>query len=316
MEKVIYTSHTWVMEARRIFKSGRGSYILTLPKGWIQNLGLREGEYVYLKIEGDKIIISLREKGSKKAEFFCENLSFDAVVRRMVAHYLAGVDVIRIKITNEEQRRAIAFASDLLIGAEVLEDLGNEIEVFIQIDPEKLNLEDISEKLFRVCHGMLSDLVDCLFNFRRELISSIISREDEVDRLHFLILRLAKEKVFLRTFARTLERVADHIELIAESILNLGKGLELKFAEEVPDVLKSACMSFLKKDPKFAEEVLERMESLRKHLISQQIKLMDFKKEEIILVKTILDGFQRILAYSSDIAETAINLAVFEEVKG
>ncbi|MFN3383981.1 MAG: PhoU domain-containing protein [Archaeoglobaceae archaeon] len=303
------------MEARKIFKSGRGSYILTLPKNWIQSLGLQEGEYVHLKIEGDKIIIFLKEKESKKAEISFENLGFDAVVRRIIAHYLAGIDVLRIKITNEEQRRAIAFVSDLLIGAEVLEDLGNEIELFIQIDPDKLNLEDISEKFFRVCHGMLSDFVDCLFNFRRELISSIISREDEVDRLHFLILRLARENIFLRTFARTLERVADHLELMAESILNLGKSLELKFAEEVADIFKSACMSFLKKDPKFAEEVLERSESLKKHLISHQQKLMDFKKEEIILVKTILDGFQRILAYSSDIAETTINLAVFEKIK-
>ncbi|MEM0089069.1 MAG: phosphate uptake regulator PhoU [Archaeoglobaceae archaeon] len=302
------------MEARKIFKSGRGSYILTLPKSWIQNLGVREGDYVYLKTEKDKIIIFLREKKAKKAEFFCENLSFDAVVRRIIAHYLAGIDVMKIRITSEEQRRAIAFASDLLIGAEVLEDLGNEIELSIQIDPDKMSLEDISEKLFRVCHGMLLDLVGCLFNYRREVISSIITREDEVDRLHFLILRLAKENVFLRTFARTLERVADHIELMAESILNLGKSLELKFVEEIPHVFKSAYMSFLKKDSNFAEEVLERIESLRRHLISHQRKLMDFKKEEIILVKAILDGFQRILAYSSDIAEIAINLAVFEKI--
>ncbi|MEM0022199.1 MAG: AbrB/MazE/SpoVT family DNA-binding domain-containing protein, partial [Archaeoglobaceae archaeon] len=108
------------MEARKIFKSGRGSYILTLPKSWIQNLGVREGDYVYLKTEKDKIIIFLREKKAKKAEFFCENLSFDAVVRRIIAHYLAGIDVMKIRITSEEQRRAIAFASDLLIGAEVL----------------------------------------------------------------------------------------------------------------------------------------------------------------------------------------------------
>lgn len=101
---------------------------------------------------------------------------------------------------------------------------------------------------------------------------------------------------------------------MAESILNLGKSLELKFVEEIPHVFRPACMSFLKRDSNFAEEVLERIEFLRRHLISHQRKLMDFKKEEIILVKAILDGFQRILAYSSDIAEIAINLAVFEKI--
>ncbi|MDW7990262.1 MAG: phosphate uptake regulator PhoU [Archaeoglobaceae archaeon] len=297
------------MEARKIFKSGKGSYILTLPKNWISNLGLKNGDYVYLEVEKEKIIINAKEKKSKKATISCDTLGFDSILRRIIAYYLAGYDVLRLKINKEEQRRAIAFASDLLIGAEIIEDLGNELELLVQLNPEKLNLDEILEKLFRICHGMLSDFVRCLFNFKKELISSIIFREDEVDRLVFLILRLT-DNVFLRAFSKTLERIADHIEIMAESLLVLGKKYEFDIAEEVPEIFKSSCMSFLKKDINLADEILEKIEIMQKHLLSFQNKLLNFNKEEILHIKTIFDSFHRILAYSSDIAENTINLFI------
>lgn len=33
------------METRKIFRAGRGSYILTLPKEWIRKNGLKEGTF-------------------------------------------------------------------------------------------------------------------------------------------------------------------------------------------------------------------------------------------------------------------------------
>lgn len=297
------------MESRKIFRSGKGSYIITLPKDWVLSLGLKEGDQVYLKTEKNKIIITSTEKKSKKSEIYCESLSFNAIVRRIISYYLAGYDVLRLKICREDQRKAIVLATDLLVGAEIIEDLGDEIEVIIQLNPEKLNLEEVIEKIFKICYSMLSDFIECLFSFKKETISSIIFREDEVDRLTLLILRLTGN-VYQRAFTRALERVADHVEMMAESLLNLNKSYDFDFAKEVLKVFKSACISFLKKDINLADETLNDVEKIYEMLPSYQRWLLSFNKDEMLHVKTIFDSLYRVLAYSSDIAENTINLVI------
>ncbi|MEM0332054.1 MAG: AbrB/MazE/SpoVT family DNA-binding domain-containing protein, partial [Archaeoglobaceae archaeon] len=123
------------MEPRKIFKSGKGSYILTLPKEWVQKNGLKDGDYLYLDISNDKIIILPQETGKKVAFLDLREFSFDRVLRRIVAHYLADYDTIRVKVSTEEQRRALLYASDILVGMEIMEDTGEEVELMVHLDP-------------------------------------------------------------------------------------------------------------------------------------------------------------------------------------
>jgi len=43
-------------DVRKVFKSGKGSYILTLPKRWILENGLKDGDSVYLEIKSNKLL--------------------------------------------------------------------------------------------------------------------------------------------------------------------------------------------------------------------------------------------------------------------
>jgi len=69
-------------------------------------------------------------------------------------------------------------------------------------------------------------------------------------------------------------------------------------------------MAFLKLDIEMAENVLEKVAGLKGRISNLQERLLNYSKSEIIALKTIIDGMERILAYSSDIAELVIDRSV------
>lgn len=314
-------------DIRKIFKSGKGSYILTLPKKWIMENGLKEGDSVYLDIKNNRLLLSpqKKEKPEKVGLIDDRDLNFNQILRRIIAYYLAGYNSLKVKTFSDEQRRAVAFASDMLIGVEIMEDLGDVVTLEIYLDSRRINLNEIVERMNRVCLSMLSDFGKMIKSFRKEIGSSIIVRENEIDKLYFLTLRLVNNAVWenlneneileivnYRTFARALERTADHIDAMAESLINLGKAYPefCDIVEKCEELFRISTNSFLKRDISTAEEVLNNAEIFINHIIALYSKILQYEKEEILNLKTILDGLQRVIGYSSDIAEVTINASV------
>ncbi len=314
-------------EVRKIYRSGKGSYILTLPKEWVVTNSMKEGDIVYLEVQKDVILISpkSRQIKNKSAEIDSRGANFNQLVRLIISHYLAGYDLIRVKTYTDEQRRGVAFAVDMLVGAEIMEDTGNKIVVEVFLDSRRFNVADVIEKLFKICTSMLSDFCNCLKNFNRAICSSIVVRENEVDKIHFLALRLlnkamegeemglnAKEVVNYRSIIRTLERIADHVSSAAEALVNLQTSFPriCNTVNEVEETFKVAMIAFFKKDVEIAEQVLEEYEILEKEIQKNYEEILKSDVVEALNLKTILDGLWRVAAYSADIAEIVLDVSV------
>ncbi len=302
------------MGSRKIFKSGKGSYILTLPKTWVMKNGLKEGDTVHVEEMREKLVV-VAKRSLKSAYVDLEDLSFDKTVRRVVAYYLANYDVLRLKVNTDEQRRAVALAADMLVGMEIMEDTGGEMELMTHLFRPEVEVEKILEKLSNVCLSMLFDFIKMSSeNFDRKIASSIAFRENEVDRFYLFVLRIAGNSKFFRAFARTIERIADHVELMTGSLMELNKNYdELSICRNVYEIFRDAVMAFLKLDIKIAEDVLERALETRQSIADLQKNLLKYSKGEIIHLKTIFDGLNRILAYSSDIAESVVDREIEEK---
>ena len=315
-------------EVRKVYSSGRSSYIVTLPKDWVERNGLKAGDGVIMEIGDGTIVISVgkEEKIKKDALIDAKDLEGEPLIRRIISFYLAGYDSLRIKVYNEEHRRAVALASDILIGAEVIEDLGKEIVLEIFMDDTRYKPMDIVEKMGNICIAMLSDFCTALRNLDRYICSTLHVREEEIDRLHFLVLRQLKSVVRqcgsndlqttkaleFRTVVRAFERIADHIANMSDSLMKLGKPIpELcDLVNDVHELLKTANISFLRKDTELADFVLnefgklsEMEDAIYRQFIEQNVK-------EALFMKSIIDSLFRIAAYSADIAEVVINMCV------
>lgn len=320
-----------MLESRKVFFSGKSSYILTLPKKWVKENGIEAGNEVIMSIGKNFITIYPKKADLKKklVSIDSKDLRHETLMRRIISYYLAGMDSIRLTVYNEEQRSAISRATDILIGAEVVEDTGKEIVMEIFLDNSRLKTENIMRRMGNTCVGMVSDFCTALKKFDRYICNSIIAREREVDRLHFLLLRQLKlanmhadvaseleipvEKIQeYRTVVRSLERVADHAANMAESLLELGKPVEYlcDLVDADLEMLRTAVVAFLENEIELAEVVLEEFdefEELEKRFYS---RVLSADVEEALYLKSIIDSISRIASYSADIAEVVVDMAV------
>lgn len=313
-------------DARKVYRSGKSSYIITLPKDWVEEFGIKEGDTVFLEIRENSICIKPKvEEKSLKAIIDDAEAKFDHLVRLVISYYLAGYSSIVVRVYTDEQRRAVAFAVDLLVGAEIMEDTGDKLLIEIFLDVERFEIDSILEKLFNITFSMLKDLKAVVANLDRATCSTILTREDEVDKLHFLVLRLlnysgdrgiisAVDAMNYRSVVRTLERISDHISQMSEATLNLERGYgELgEMIEALEGMFRRAMVCFFKSDRKIAEEVLEDVEEFANRILKYYEKIAEMGDVvQLMNLKTILDSISRVAGYSADIAEVVINRSVY-----
>ena len=93
---------------RRIQGTGRGSYIISLPKNWVQDSGLKKGSEVDFKIQDDSSLIliprnileGIKETESKTKEFTILVKREDdpeSVCRKIISLYVVSGDLICIR---------------------------------------------------------------------------------------------------------------------------------------------------------------------------------------------------------------------------
>ncbi len=315
------------VETRKIYFSGGSSYIITLPKKWVEENGLKAGDNVVMYVSNSSISITpqIQKSVRKEAEIDAKGLGKACLLRRIISCYLAGYDSIKVKVYNEKHRAAIDSAADTLIGVEIMEDLGRVISLEVFLD-DRFKSENVLERMSNMCLAMLSDFCSSLQNFSEYICNSIILRENEIDRLHFLVLRqvgLSVQKVIGEktrvlfgywTFARRYERIADHAANMARNLLKLGRSIpELcEVVEPCVEMLKMSTLAFFKRDGELADAVLTEFEEMKEIQDKYYVKMINSNVEEALSIKSIVDSISRIAAYSADMAEIALDITMDE----
>lgn len=316
-------------ETRKIYVSGTNSYILTLPKGWVESLGLKKGDIVFLEMRDNSLSIFPQRI---KKNFVCSiddpKATLKNLVRLIIAYYIAGFGTIKIKLYNEEQRGAVNSAIEMLMGAEIMEDLGDEMQIEIFLSLERFEINSVIEKMSEVILSMLKDYRDKVLEgfAEKKQLDSVLLRESEVDRLYFLLLRLLTlagreglldffDTMNYRSTVKALERIADHVCRIFEVSNNvpIGEGI-VELVDTLERLVRRTLVSFFKSDRKIADEVLEELEK-----VVENIDLLKGKFKEDSRVKLqyqlLLSSLERIAGYLADIAEISIDRSVLLAVK-
>jgi phosphate uptake regulator len=329
------------MEARKVYVSGGSTYVISLPKKWVRKTNLKPGDSLVVTEQGGSLLIetSVIEKESKTKEIKISQVaSSDALERILIAFYLVGYDTIKIKLDRKNHlsyRESIRKILDYLIGVEIVEDTNESMTLEIMLDYKRMSTLQILQRMFSIDRSMILDLGKALKNMDIGLAKDIIVREKEIDRLYFLVVRQLKSAVEYQQVAeklgiesqrdclgyrivvKVLERIADHIEIIAKSYIQLFEVQKEMQLDEFIDLTNNMVATFEKsvqalftRNGEMAETVFNELKKVEKSQsdISKEL----FKIEDIqsaILMKTMLDSLGRIASYSGDIAEVAINMS-------
>ncbi len=329
------------MEARKVYVSGGSTYVISLPKKWVNKTNLKPGDSLVVTEHGSSLLIetSVIEKESRIKEIKISQItSSDSLERILIAFYLVGYDTIKIKMDRKNHlayRESIRNILDYLIGVEIVEDTNEAMTLEIMLDYKRMSTMQILQRMFSINRSMLLDLGKALKTIDSGLAKDIIVREKEIDRLYFLVVRQLKSAVEYQQIAeklgiesqrdclgyrivvKVLERIADHIENIAKSYIKLSevqKGTQLNdyidLNNNVVATFEKAVQALFTRNDEMAETVFHELKKVEK--FQSDISKGLFKIEDIqsaILMKAMLDSLGRIASYSGDIAEVAINMS-------
>src|SRR2546423_1283802 len=125
------------MEGRKLQLTGGSTYVVSLPKRWVTDAGLKAGDTVFLEPQVDGAV-SIRahpaEKPLARRRVFEETGEErrDHLLRKLIGAYIAGFGYIEIRFKPEAGpfvRRVARDFSRMVIGPEVIEESRNSVVI-------------------------------------------------------------------------------------------------------------------------------------------------------------------------------------------
>jgi phosphate uptake regulator len=332
---------------RNIQKTGGNSFVVSLPKAWVNDMGLRPKDSVAVLVQPDSslLIVPRRDlRSSPKSEAILEvtpGLDKDTLMRHFISYYLAGYDIIRIALGKADPSLRTFIREGIrrkLVGVEIIEESSASILTQCLSGFVDLPLKKAFERMSIIAGGMLSDSVKVLTGGGKDLAREVIERDDEVDRFyHFLLRQLniavrdrsviqevgltsARDCLGYRLAVKSTERVADHAAAIAaqaESLPLMPEAAIRKIqdmTEASRKVFEGSIAALLRLDGKLAEQAISQTRAVvsTESKVSGEILALRMNGSQVASIKLMLESIRRAAEYGSDIAEIAIDLTVRE----
>ncbi|MGI0041021.1 MAG: PhoU domain-containing protein [Nitrosopumilaceae archaeon] len=335
-------------EMRKIQFTGKSSYIVSLPKEWVMDLGLKQGDQVTIVRQGTSTLqITPSKRHTKVIE--TEDATFEinpddesaVIVRKLVSLYFLGFKTINVKPKlgrlKPSQRFAVKDAvKRVLMGTEIIADSTDGITIQVLINLFELSIDGAFKRMLLIAKSMQNDALLALEEANFDLANEVINSDDEVDRFSFYIIRqlkiaiqnehMLKDMGFenarsclgYRVIVKNIERVGDHAVGIAKDLLEFKKPVRKSVMEEIREmsnfslsVLDEACLSLFKKDFIQAEIAIQKTAEITRYekKVLESIKSLR-DDEEVYRVRRMIENIRRISEYASDIAEIVMNMTI------
>ncbi|MDC4231490.1 MAG: phosphate uptake regulator PhoU [Nitrosopumilus sp.] len=340
-------------ETRKIQFTGKSSYIVSLPKQWITELGLKQGDQLRMVRKGSSTLElyppKFESRTHKKEEAVIEIESeeeADSIVRKLISLYFLGFKTINVKPKNgrlsPNQRNTVKGAvKRMLMGSEIISDSSGGITVQVLVNLLELSVDGAFKRMIHLAKSMSSDAILAVKENNLELAQEVINTDDEVDKFGFYIIRqlkiaiqnehMLKEMGFrnarnclgYRLVVKNIERTGDHAAFIAKDLLEFKKPVKKEILEKLQDmnefclsVLDDSCLALFKEDYNQAEKTIKKIDEVSKY----EKKVRDASKslkddEEIYRVRRMTENIRRVAEYASDIAEIVLNMNIEKALK-
>ncbi len=328
------------METRKVQVTGGSTYTVSIPKGWATEQGIDAGSEIELHPEGDSLLlVPRRQRGGTEGRLDITNLRGGDLARAVVTMYVSGFDLIRLETASIEpdQRRIVRDATQSLVGLEVIEETGEHIRLQDLLDSSELSIHNATTRMRLIALTMLDDALRSVTETDHELAADVIDRDDDVDRLWFMVSRvfrsvlrdpraaadlgMSREVCFdYHSSARQLERIADHSVKIATLAMELesvpadvAEGLETLQAD-ARSIIERAMGALLEEDSdratRLANDARDDVTNIDDHTrrIDELIRNRA-DPTQAQLLGLIVDSLSRTADYGGNIAETALQMA-------
>jgi len=325
--------------SRRVQRTGRATLTVSLPHEWARRMGIHPHDEVYLIEEptGALVVwpsslngrglgreVSLRVVGDEGPE---------EVFRLYLSLYIAGFSVIKIEFGDAGYRHTRDLKEMMrtwLVGVEIVNESLHGLTTQCLPAHESLQPLKAIERMADIATSMQRDALYSIESGDEALAEDIVQRDFDVDRFyHFVVRQLnigilsprslaylglknPQECLSYIIAAKAIERAADHAASMAGFIARAGHPRRpparlIEAGYEASDIFTEAKVALLRVDATKAREVMRRVEAFKHKMRDMAAKEEPLRGDASI--HALGENIRRIVEYSSDICEVAMNLS-------
>jgi phosphate uptake regulator len=334
------------------------SILVSLPTEWIKKNFLIKGKSINIETNSDNSISIYNNNQDQeiKIEF---NYQYDnhvqkiqhdidkdnkistigkttedikTLLNKIFGAYLLGYNTINIKSKEPisfEDSEEIKKSIRKLIGLEIVDENNYNINLQFLLDAKTLNIEKILNMMNSIITGMFKETIYSIDGkFNQDLKKKIASRDDEIDRQYFLLVRLIRTAIMNKKLASTLNLsnidmldyriAANFLETAGDLITELISYLtEVKEDKQITDLIKKtggsleemqiySIEAFTKMSRDKAFKVIENYEEFRISLSNLKRNIKSNK--DILTNETSLVAVVNIISCLDKIAKCWIDI--------
>lgn len=331
------------MHVRKLQRLGTTTIVVSLPRKWVKERGLKQGDVVYIEEGIDSITLhtSNKAKQSLRVTINAElEPNPESLARLVTASYLQGYDEVRVVSQSgllQEQIDEILAALERLPGFEVLEQTPNQLTIQGIVDPARFTVDSIIKRMQVMISAMISASIDAVIEGMPEKAAEVSRVETKVDELYFLVVRqlllsirnpsLAKligidsvpAVTGYRMVSKSLEEIGDYALAISRESLNIkrrGRSIDreilaqiMTIGEEVSTIFGRAVNAFLTLDFKLISSVFQEIPTLSEKIVKLEAELLEKIKDPqtVVSFRLVLRYISEMLDQCRIIAEVAVN---------
>ncbi|HYB77611.1 MAG TPA: PhoU domain-containing protein [Thermoplasmata archaeon] len=328
------------MEGRKLQLAGKSTFLVSLPKRWVTNAGLKAGDTLFVDTETDGSVSVRLRSGSRpvvRRKSFVERgeETREHLLRKLIGAYISGFGLIEVRYSPSRGafvRKVAREFCHLVIGPEVIEESAGSILIQDLSDPSELSSEKCLRRMHLTVRAMLEDAVAGLKSGNETTVHDVGQRSQDVSRLYWMV---AKQYHLAhggpsdgqgvtwihghRLIAKLLERIGEHAQRISTNgaALASARGLDPKLLEQINEartsavaILDKAFNALVTRNIDAANEAIDARVEHQKR-IDDLARLVSARRGPSLLpLGTIVDSLGRTVVYAAEIAEEAIDLAV------
>jgi phosphate uptake regulator len=323
------------LEHRKVLEMGGGTLLVSLPIEWARRNGVRKGATLALdELSGRKLVvrpIEDVEERPREIQVGYPGDDFSQVENDVTGAYLLGYDVIRIvgnRAISREDRAGLKAAMGRLVGLEIMDEDSKRMTVQFLLEASAIVPERIVRRMSGLLEGMLKDTAEGLAKADPGLLALVAERDDEVDRLYFLLVRATRaaivrpevaegyglspvDLVDFRVLASFLESVGDAVTELSKRLLAGRRNRELskEFAacvnmlREMNDL---ATQAFLSRKAGTPRSINARVNALAREVTENLAKVEQRQTTQGTALAETLGSLERVSKLLVDVSDLAL----------
>lgn len=228
------------MEFRRLISFGKSSFVISLPKSWVQRNKLKKSDFVYISEKDEELILRPKAEGleeeKKSITIDIDGKDYFQIKREIIPAYINHYHTITV--TGKELRERSKDVREILhnlVALEIMEQTADKIVAKDFLNMERIDMTNLLRKMDVISRAMMSDSI---LTFEENHYENLKQRDQDVNRLAFLLFRAIRyaynnpsmlkiykctsvDLLIIWQLANALEKFADNTKRVARIKRNM-----------------------------------------------------------------------------------------------